>query len=115
MSRRPFALLCAVAATTAGLAAGVPAANEKLRLVTVVADSGKPAAGLTPADFTITEGKDAVEVVEAVPAKDPLSIVVLADRALAPDGTAVTSELRKALNVFIAAVLTGEPNAQIAL
>ena len=115
MSRRLFALLCAVVGTAAGLAAGVPAANDKLGLVTVVADSGKPAAGLTPADFTITEGKDTVEVVDAVPAKDPLSVVVLADRALAPDGTAVTSELRKALNTFVATVLTGEPNAQIAL
>lgn len=113
MNRRLFALLCAFAACAAGLWAG--AANEKLGLVTVFADSGKPASGLSRVDFTITEGKDAVEVVDAVAAKDPLSVVLLADRALAPDGTAVTSELRKALMTFVGAVLAGEPNAHIAL
>jgi len=115
MSRRLFALLCAVAGTVAVLGAALAPANDKLGLVTVFADSGKPAAGLSRVDFTVTEGKDVVEVVDAVPAKDPLSVVLLADRALAPDGSAVTSELRKALTTFVGAVLAAEPNAQIAL
>jgi hypothetical protein len=115
MNRRLLALACALAAATAGLGAGIVTANEKIGLVTVVADSGKAANGLTPADFTVTEGKDAVQVVEAVPAKDPLSVVLLADTALPSDGRAATPELRKALNAFVAAVLAGEPNAQIAL
>lgn len=115
MNRRLFALLSAVAGTIGVLGAATAPANDKLGLVTVFADSGKPAAGLSRVDFTITEGKDTVEVVDAVPAKDPLSVVLLADRALAPDGSAVTSELRKALTTFIGALLAGEPNAQIAL
>jgi len=115
MSRRLFALLWAVAGTTAVLGAAIASATDTLGLVTVFADSGKPAAGLSRVDFTITEGKDVVEVVDAQPAKDPLSVVLLADRALAPDGSAVTSELRKALTTFVGAVLAAEPSAQIAL
>ena len=115
MEKRLLALVLATAGAAAGAGVSAATANEKLGLVTVFADSGKPAAGLTRVDFTITEGKDAVEVVDAVAAKDPLSVVLLADRALAPDGSAVTSELRKALTTFVDAVLAAEPNAQIAL
>lgn len=115
MNRRLLSLMWAVAGTAAGLGAGVVPANEKIALVTVVADSARAANGLTSADFTITEGKDAVQVVEAVPAKDALSVVLLADRALPPDGTSATTELRKALNAFVGTVLAAEPTAQIAL
>lgn len=113
MNYRLFASMCAVAGAAAGLAA-IPA-SEKIALVTVVADSPKGAPGLTPADFTVTEGKDAVQVVEAVPAKDPLSVVLLADTVLPSDGMAATPDLRKGLHSFVATVLAGEPNAQIAL
>jgi hypothetical protein len=115
MDRRLLALALTAVTTTAGLGVAALAANEKIALVTVVADSSKAANGLTPADFTISEGKDAVKVVEAVPAKDPLSVVLLADTALPSDGRAATPELRKALSAFVATVLSGEPNAQIAL
>jgi hypothetical protein len=90
-------------------------AAEKLALVTVFADQGKPAAGLTPADFTITEEKAKLDVIEAVPARDPLSVVLLVDTALPVDGAAATPELRKALTAFVATLLDGEPAAQIAL
>ena len=112
--RKPLALACSIAVTAAALGAAA-GTNEKIALVTVVADSAKAASGLTPADFSITEGKDAVQVIEAVPAKDPLSVVVLVDTALPPDGRAATPELRKALHAFVAAVLAGEPTAHIAL
>lgn len=115
MNRRRLAVPCVVAAAAAGLGAAVVTANEKIALVSVVADPAKPANGLTPADFTITEGKDAVQVVEAVPAKDPLSVVMLADTALPSDGRAATPELRRALHGFVATLLTGEPTAHIAL
>jgi hypothetical protein len=83
--------------------------------VTVVADQSGPAAALTPADFTVTEEKDPVQVIEAVPARDPLSIVLLVDTALPQDGSAATPELRKALKSFVATIQTGEPAARIAL
>jgi hypothetical protein len=112
---RGLALACAVAGTTTAVGAAGVTANEKLALVTVVADSAKPAHGLTPADFAVTEGKDPVQVVEIEPAKDPLSIVLLADTALPSDGRAATPEMRKALHAFVATVLAGEPDARIAL
>jgi len=103
--------LAAIAAGTVALAAP----NEKLALVTVVADESKPAAALTPADFVVTEEKDKVRVVEAVPARDPLSVVLLVDTALPADGAAWTLEMRKGLTSFVATLLAGEPGAQIAL
>jgi hypothetical protein len=109
------ALGLAVAAAVAGAAAVFGAPSEKLVMVTVVADPSKPAAALTPADFTVTEEKDSIQVIEAVPAKDPLSIVLLVDTALPQDGSAATPELRKALKAFVATIQAGEPSARIAL
>lgn len=106
---RILALACAFVTATAA-AGGL---NEKLAMVTVVTEA-KPAA-LTPADFRITEEKDTLDVVEAVPATDPLSVVLLVDTALPSDGAAATPEMRKALNSFVATLLDGDPSAQIAL
>jgi hypothetical protein len=102
-------------AAVAGAAIVFAAPNEKLALVTVVADQSKPATALTPADFSVTEEKDKVQVIEAVPAKDPLSIVLLVDTALPQNGSALTPELRRALKSFVTAVHAGEPAARIAL
>lgn len=113
--RRLVTGIVAIAAAVSGAAVLFGATNEKLALVTVVADQARPAAALTPADFTVTEEQDKVQVVEAVPAKDPLSIVVLVDTALPPDGSAATPEMRKALKSFVGTVLAGEPGARIAL
>lgn len=100
---------------TAALNAVQPTAREKLVLVSVVAGEGQPAAGLTPADFVVTEEKDKVEVLEAVPAKDPLSIVLLVDKAVPEGMAATTPEMRRALTAFVSAVQATEPAAQIAI
>ena len=89
--------------------------DQKLALVTVVSDHTKPANTLAPADFKISEEGGTVEVIEAVPARDPLSVVVLVDTALPSDGSAVTPELRRALKAFVATLQAGDPSAQIAL
>ncbi len=107
-----WALGAALAAGGGAAIAGAP--NEKLAMVTVVAES-RPTAGLTPADFSVTEEKDKLQVIEAVPAKDPLSIVLLVDTALPADGAAATLEMRKALVSFVGTIEAGEPTAQIAL
>ena len=106
-------LATALAAGAGAAPAAVPA--EKFALVTVVATPSGPAAGLTSADFKITEEKDDVQVVEATPAKDPLSVVLLVDTAVSSDGNTRTPELRKALISFVAALQANEPAAQIAL
>jgi hypothetical protein len=115
MSRRGTIAIAVLAAlVTAGSAALRGAPTEKLALVTVVADGGALPA-LTPADFTITEDKSKVDVLDAVPARDPLSVVLLADTALPANGAAATPELRRALDTFVTTLLTGDPSAQIAL
>ena len=106
------AVMAATMASPVTAVTGGP--TDKLALVTVVADAARPAAALAPADFVVTEEKDKVQVVEVVPAKDPLSVVVLVDTALPPDGAASTPEIRKALKAFVATLLAGEPGAQIA-
>jgi hypothetical protein len=105
----------AVAMMAAATLVAAAARDQKLALVTVAADSATPADTLTPADFKITEDGGSVEVVEAVRARDPLSIVLLVDTALPADGRAVTPELRRALKSFVAAIQAGDPSAQIAL
>lgn len=112
--RRAAGLAVAAAVAAAVGVAGV-ARDEKLALVTVLADQSRPANALAPADFKITDGNDRVEVIEAMPARDPLSIVLLVDTALPADGSAVTPELRRALKAFVAAIQAGDPSAQIAL
>ena len=115
MPRRFLSTLGLVVAAIVAAAVIVVARDEKLALVTVVADQSRPASALTPADFTLTEEKDKVQVIEAVPAKDPLSIVLLVDTALPQDGSALTPELRRAVKAFVATVHSGEPEARIAL
>jgi hypothetical protein len=113
--RRILALVCTlVAASVAAGSAVSGGGGDKLGLVTVVAES-TPAANLTPGDFTITENKDTLKVIEAVPARDPLSVVLLVDTALPADGSAVTLETRNALKAFVATLLAGDPGAQIAI
>jgi len=118
MTQRSFAIALVFAAAVPAVTATSPAARsaaEKLALITVFADQGKPAAGLAPSDFTVMEEKTKLDVIEAVPARDPLSVVLLVDTALPADGAAATPEMRRALNSFVAALLDGEPGAQIAL
>lgn len=117
MTARIVLLAGVVAATTVASPrqAVVKGPNEKLALVTVVADETRAATGLTPADFVITEEKDKLQVVEAVPARDPLSVVLLVDTAMPADGSASTPEMRKGLSAFVATLLAGEPGAAIAL
>ncbi|HET7697552.1 MAG TPA: hypothetical protein VFK57_17680 [Vicinamibacterales bacterium] len=112
---RAGAALGLALASLAAATAATAARDQKLALVTVAADHTKPAAALSPADFKITEEGGSVEVIEAVPARDPLSIVLLVDTALPSDGSAVTPELRRALKAFVAAINAGDPSAQIAL
>jgi hypothetical protein len=114
MTARAAAAVAVAAVFGATLAAGA-VTNEKLVLVTVVADPAKPLFALTPADFSVTEENDKVTVIEAVPAKDPLSVVVLVDTALPADGRALTPEMRNALKAFVTAIQAGEPTARIAL
>ena len=118
MIARRFAVTVglAAAATVAAAAVAFTAANEKLVLVTVVSDETRALTGLQPSDFTVTEDKDAVQVLEAVPATpDPLSVVLLVDTAIPTGLAAATPELRKGLTSFVSTIQAREPRARIAL
>jgi len=114
-TRFRHAVMSAIAAAATAAAIVAAPLDQKLALVTVVADQTKPANTLAPADFKLSEDGGTVEVVEAVPARDPLSIVLLVDTALPADGSAVTPELRRALKAFIGAIHAGDPSAQIGM
>jgi hypothetical protein len=114
MASRVMACAIGVTLGAAGLSA-LAAPSEKLALVTVVADDTRAAAGLTPADFSLTENKKPAQVSEAIPARDPMSIVLVVDTG-APAGIATpTAELRRALTSFVATVLAAEPATKIAV
>ena len=115
MTKRAFVWALGVTFAVGAGAVAIGGANEKLALVTVVADESHAATGLTAADFAVTEDKDAVKVLEAVSAKDPLSIVLVVDTSMPDSGVAPTPELRRALTSFVATIQGGEPTAQIAL
>ena len=106
----------AIAGAVAGAAVAFTAPNEKLVLVTVVSDETRALTGLQPSDFTVTEDKDAVQVLEAVPATpDPLSVVLLVDTAIPTGLAAATPELRKGLTSFVSTIQAREPRARIAI
>lgn len=116
MTRRSHACSLVLTLAIAGGAAVLAAPSEKLVLVTVVSDETRAMTGLQPSDFTITEEKDFVQVVEAVPSTpDPLSIVLVVDTAIPTGLAATTPELRKGLTAFVSTIQAKEPRARIAL
>ena len=112
-----LSLSLVVASVLAGAAR--PAAvrpGQKTALVTVVADEGRRFNNLTAKDFIVKEDGAKRDVVAAELSDDPLSIVLLVDTTQPPMGvTHPTLDLRTAVTTFVRTVLTGNPNAQIAL
>lgn len=115
MRTRRFAWVLGGMLTAAAGAAAVAAPSEKLVFVTVVATEAAPAPALTPADFTVTEDKDTVQVLEAVPEKGPLSIVLVVDTSMPNGMAAPTAEMRRALGSFVTSVQAAEPSARMAV
>ena len=115
--RTSLSLSLVAASVLAGAAR--PAAvrpGQKTALVTVVADGGAPIRTLTAKDFIVKEDGSTRDVVDARPSDDPLSIVLLVDTTQPPMGvTHPTQDLRTAVTTFVRTVLTGSPDAQIAL
>jgi hypothetical protein len=76
-------LMCAVvvmpaAALSLAPAHATPQAAQLTALVTVVAESGVPATGLTATDFTVREGSATYEISRVTPVNDlPLHVAIL--------------------------------------
>src|SRR4029078_4544704 len=101
-----LAVAVAICAAGGGLVTSVrapPQGQQKVALVTVVADANGPIKDLTAKDFIVTEDNAKREVVAAQLADDPLSVALLLDTTQTPMGitppvqdlrTAATTSLR---------------------
>jgi hypothetical protein len=91
------------------------AATAADRVYVAVADSrGRPVAGLTAADFTVEIDGQPQEIQSAVPATDPVSIVIITDRlGLEPAYNIVT--VSRALTGFVKGVHSALPDSLFAL
>lgn len=103
--KNALSLLALSVITTAALAGqstrAPQATDSKTRdiYVSVVDGKGMPATGLTAADFRVREDAVAREVLRAVPAEEPLDIVMLVDDSQA--ATEAIPYLRDGLSQFV--------------
>jgi len=98
-----LAVIATAAAPTLGAQTQRPAQASDARTrdiyVSVVDSKGVAATGLTAADFSVREDGVAREVLRAVPAKEPLDIVLLVDDSQA--ATRAIPNLRDGLTQFV--------------
>jgi len=93
-----------------------PQGQQKVALVTVVADATGPVKGLTAKDFIVTEDNAKREVVDAQLADDPLTIALLIDITQPPAGVIPpTQDLRTAVAAFVKAIQAANPSAKFSL
>jgi hypothetical protein len=93
-----------------------PQGQQKVALVTVIADASGPVKDLTAKDFIVTEDNAKREVVDAQLADDPLSIALLIDTTQPPMGAIPpTQDLRTAAVSFVKTVQAASPSAKISL
>ena len=97
----------ATAALLASLAFVAPVclsaqAQQRAVYASAVAENGAPVAGLGAADFVVREDKVAREILNVVPAADPMQIVLLVDNSQAADP--YVRDIREGLTAFIAGI-----------
>lgn len=84
--------------------------------VTVLDDRLVPITGLTRDDLTIRENDTRRDVVEVMPASDPVVIALLIDTAQPRLGTPLfTRDLRRAMTTFVTRVLAAFPESRFGL
>src|SRR4029079_10469228 len=108
--------MCAAAGVLVTSVGARPQGQQKVALVTVVADANGPIKDLTAKDFIVTEDNAKREVVAAQLADDPLSVALLIDTTQPPVGsTPPVQDLRTAVTTFVRTVQAGSPGAKISL
>ena len=114
---RPFAgVIVALIAVLATSVRALPQGQQKVALVTVIADASGRSKDLTAKDFIVTEDNAKREVVEAQLADDPLSVALLIDTTQPPMGAIPpTQDLRTAVTAFIRTIQAAEPTAKISV
>ena len=112
-SRFAVTILVGVSLIATAVAA---AQQQKTALVTVVAETGSPAANLTAKDFVVREDRATREVVAAERSTEPLYIALLVDTTQPPVGvTAPIQDLRRSLSTFLTTIKGAVPDAQISV
>ena len=117
---RPYAAVVVALAAAASLlntsVRALPQGQQKVALVTVVADANGRIKDLTAKDFVVMEDNARREVVDVQPADDPLSIALLIDTTQPPMGMIPpTQDLRTAVTTFIRTIQAAEPAAKISI
>jgi hypothetical protein len=108
-------LFAAFAVAPAGVRA-LPQGQQKVALVTVVADATGRVKDLTAKDFVVSEDNARRDVVSAELADDPLSIALLIDTTTPPMGMIPpTQDLRTAVTTFIKTIQAASPAAKISI
>ena len=96
----------------AGLAVSVPAllhaqAQQRVIYASAVDEKGTPVSGLGPSDFVVREDKVTREVLNVVPAADPMQIALLIDNSQAAEP--FIRDMREGGTAFINAI-AADPN-----
>ena len=110
-------LACVIGALAMSSARGSsrsgPADTQRV-YVTVVDAKGKPVLGLTKDDFTVKLDAKAQEVLDAAPATEPLSVLILTDR-LGLNSTYSPFDVGQALGDFVKSLRKSNQGAQFAV
>jgi len=108
--------MCVAAGVLVSSVGARPQGQQKVALVTVVADANGPIKDLTAKDFIVTEDNAKREVVDAQLADDPLSIALLIDTTQPAQGvTPPTLDLRTAVTTFVKTIQASSPQAKISI
>ena len=105
-------LIVAVAWAAPGLAARIRPAH-KTAYVVALDGTTTPYKDLKPEDWGVREDGQDRKVIDAKPATDPLTVVILADVTKFMQMSA--KDVRTAVTSFIQTVQTAQPNAQVAI
>jgi hypothetical protein len=89
---------------------------QRSALVTVIASGTGPIKDLGPKDFVVYEDNARREVLDATPATDPLSVVLLVDVTTPPSGpSGAAQDLRASLTSFLTLLRAGNSDPKIAV
>jgi VWFA-related protein len=108
-----FAVLVVAAGAFAWPGSLVAQAIQRSMYVSVLDDKGAPVPDLGPSDFVVREDNAAREVLNVVPATEPMQIAVLVDTSQAARDD--IQFMRTALPAFVTALTSGEVKNEVAI
>jgi hypothetical protein len=107
------AFVCAPAASSPSTPAASSQSREQRQLFIAIEDSsGQPVTGKTPDAFHVWEDGAEREILSAVPATDPPSVVVIVHGLTSDDGT---QDIRKALAALVGSFRKARPETRMAM